>query len=538
MREVATATMATENPTQARGAGALPKEGEWTLGALLECAGARVPSEGGDVVVSSVQYDSRAVEPGALFVAVRGLTVDGHRFVAEAARRGAVAALVEEPARTSGIVEVAVSDTRAALGVVAHTFFGRPCERLATHAITGTNGKTTTSYLLDSILREAGLRTGVVGTLGYRVGDRVEDGGMTSPESLDLARLLSAMVEDEVEAVTIEVSSHAMALKRTAGATFDTAAFTNLSRDHLDFHKTFEEYAAAKKLLFTHLAGSGGKDGAVAVVNTDDAFGSELADYVRSTGNLRLVTFGMRGADLSVVETSSTPHGTDVTLSTPEGDLETKLKLVSEFNVMNALTAAAIAFSQGIPLDVIGAGLSGVERVDGRLETVRAGQDFAIVVDYAHTPDALEKTIAAVRQLVPGRVITVFGCGGDRDQGKRPQMGEIAARGSDVVVVTNDNPRSEDPSAIIADIVAGAEAVAGCEGMGGAELTVIEDRREAIRHAVGVAETGDLVLIAGKGHEDYQIVGGERRHFDDREEARAAVAGASHRGNDGEGAAD
>jgi len=406
------------------------------------------------------------------------------------------------------------------------------------HGITGTNGKTTTSYLVDAVLREAGNRTGVVGTLGYRVGDRVEEGGKTSPESLDLARLLASMVEEDVTAVTMEVSSHAMSLGRTAGASFDTATFTNLSRDHLDFHGSIEEYAAAKKSLFTYLAGAGGKAGATAVVNVDDAFGAELADYVRSTGSLRLVTFGRTGADVSVVETSGTPEGTVATFSTPAGSFGTRLNLISEFNVMNALAASAIAFSQGIPLEHIGAGLARVERVEGRLETVSAGQDFAIVVDYAHTPDALEQTIEVVRGLVPGRVITVFGCGGDRDQGKRPQMGEIAARGSDVVVVTNDNPRSEDPGAIIAEIIAGAEAVAGCEGPGGAELVVIEDRREAIRHAVGVAEAGDLVLIAGKGHEDYQIVGDERRHFDDREEARAAVAGASHRGRDGEGAAD
>ena len=503
------------------------------LGELLAPLGLRLSSEEAALAIDSVEYDSRRVEEGSLFVAVRGLTTDGHLYVAEAARRGAVAALVEEPTGARGIREVTVSDTRSALGSVAHEFYGRPSEKLQTHAITGTNGKTTTSYLLDSILRETGLTTGVVGTLGYRVADRVVEGGMTSPESLDLARLLASMVDEGVGAVTIEVSSHALTLKRSAGARFDTATFTNLSRDHLDFHGTIAEYAAAKKLLFGQLAGAGGKQGATAVINTDDEYGRELASYVRSTGNLRLVTFGRSGADVFVLEASSTPTGTRATFETPAGSLSTDLKLISEFNVMNALAATAIAVSQGVPLEAIGAGLTRVRNVEGRLETVDAGQDFTIVVDYAHTPDALEKTIAAVAKLASGRLITVFGCGGDRDRGKRAIMGEIAMRGSDVVVVTSDNPRTEDPDAIIAEIVAGIGS-----GRGGMELAVIENRREAIRHAIGVARTGDLVLIAGKGHEGYQIVGTTRSHFDDREEARAAVVGESDRGRDGEGAAD
>ncbi len=511
-----------------RGAGAARP-----LGELLAPLGLRLSGDEAALAISSVEYDSRRVEDGSLFVAVRGLTTDGHLHVAEAARRGAVAALVEELTGAGEITEITTRDTRSALGAVAHEFYGRPSEKLQTHAITGTNGKTTTSYLLDSILRETGLATGVVGTLGYRVGDRVIEGGMTSPESLDLARLLSLMVDEGVGAVTMEVSSHALTLKRTAGARFDTAAFTNLSRDHLDFHGTLAEYAAAKKLLFGQLAGAGGKQGATAVINTDDEYGKELAAYVKSTGSLRLVTYGRSGADVTVRDASSTPAGTRATFDTPSGSFSTDLKLISEFNVMNALAATAIACSQGVPLETIGAGLARVECVEGRLETVDAGQDFTIVVDYAHTPDALEKTIAAVGQLVTGRIITVFGCGGDRDRGKRPIMGEIATMGSDSVVVTSDNPRTEDPAAIIAEIVAGIES-----GRGTAGLAVIEDRGEAIAHAIGTAGTGDLVLIAGKGHEDYQIVGTTKSHFDDREAARAAVVGESDRGTDGEGAID
>ncbi len=374
----------------------------------------------------------------------------------------------------------------------------------------------------------------MVGTLGYRVGDRVVESGMTSPESLDLARLLASMVDEGVGAVTMEVSSHALTLGRNGGARFNTATFTNLSRDHLDFHGTIAEYGAAKKLLFGQLAGAAGKPGATAIINSDDEFGRELVSYVRSTGNLRLVTYGRSGADVSVVEAASGPSGTTATFDTPAGSFATDLRLISEFNVMNALAATAVAVSQGIPLETIAAGLSRVESVEGRLETVDAGQDFAIVVDYAHTPDALEKTLRAVGKLVPGRLITVFGCGGDRDRGKRPMMGAIAGAGSDVVVVTSDNPRSEDPAAIISAVVAGVRSAGGS-----AELSVIEDRREAIAFAIGEANAGDLVLIAGKGHEDYQIVGDTRLHFDDREEARAAVvAGGSHRGRHGEGTAD
>jgi len=503
------------------------------LGELLAPLGLRLSSEEAALAINSVEYDSRGVKEGSLFVAVRGLTTDGHLYVAEAASRGAAAALVEEPTGAGEIPEIIARDTRSALGSVAHEFYGRPSEKLQTHAITGTNGKTTTSYLLDSILRETGLATGLVGTLGYRVGDRVVEGGMTSPESLDLARLMASMVDEGVGAVTMEVSSHALTLKRTAGARFDTATFTNLSRDHLDFHGTLAEYAAAKRLLFGQLAGAGGKRGATAVVNTDDEYGRELASYVKSTGNLRLVTYGHSDADVSVLEASGTPTGTSVVFDTAAGSFSTDLRLISEFNVMNALAATAIAFSQGVPLETIGAGLARVESVEGRLETVDAGQDFLIVVDYAHTPDALEKTMAAVGKLVPGKLITVFGCGGDRDKGKRPIMGEIATMGSDSVVVTSDNPRTEDPAAIIAEIVAGIES-----GRGTAELAVIEDRREAIGHAIRIARTGDVVLIAGKGHEDYQIVGTTRSHLDDREEARAAVVGESDRGRDGEGTAD
>jgi UDP-N-acetylmuramoyl-L-alanyl-D-glutamate--2,6-diaminopimelate ligase len=491
-----------------------------TLGDLLEhCCGIDVDADAAGIVVRAVEYDSRRVGPGSLFVAVRGFVTDGHRYLADAAERGAAAALVEEATGTPGICEIVVQNTRTILGHVAHELHGRPSEHLKTHAITGTNGKTTTSYLVDAIMREAGLTTGVVGTLGYRVGDHLQPGDMTSPESLDLARLLSSMLEGGVRAVTMEVSSHALSLGRAIGLKLDTATFTNLSRDHLDFHGSFEEYGAAKRKLFELIEGDAWKPGAAAIVNVDDPFGRELAASVRGSSRVHLVTYGTDG-DVRASDVVSTPTGTIARFETPGGSFDANLRLISAFNVMNALAATAVAVSQGATLEVIQAGLGRVSRVDGRLELVDAGQEFTIVVDYAHTPDALEKVLAALRELGPSRIITVFGCGGDRDRGKRPMMGEVVARSSDVAVVTSDNPRTEDPRAIIDEIVPGVERGIA-EGGGGFE--VIEDRRAAIQSAIELAKAGDIVLVAGKGHEDYQILGETKVHFDDREEARAAV---------------
>ncbi len=500
------------------------------LEALLARSGVGFGGPPGDVEIASVEYDSRRVEPGALFVAIRGFVADGHDFIAEAARRGAVAALVEESVGSVGIAEVVVPDTRDALGRVSHEFYGRPSERLTTHAITGTNGKTTTSYLIDSVLRETGAKTGVVGTLGYRLGDRLEPGDRTSPESLDLARLMAAMLEVGVEAVTMEISSHALALKRAAGLKLDTATFTNLSRDHLDFHGSLREYAAAKRKLFDLLDDDGWKPGATAVLNGDDDLGRELIDGLRASRRVKTLRYGFEEGDVRAAGVASTRRGTSARFVTPDGSFDVTLSLISRFNVMNALAATAVAVSQRVPLDAIRRGLERVERVEGRLDLVEAGQDFTVVVDYAHTPDALSKVLEALTDLRPARIITVFGCGGDRDRGKRPIMGEIAIRGSDVVIVTSDNPRTEDPSGIIRDIL----AMRGAVGRG-VVLEAIESRREAIERAVGIAEPGDLVLIAGKGHENYQIIGETTIHFDDREEAARAIRELqAGRGDDGE----
>jgi len=520
------------------------------LGPLLAACGVPVAGDvagdaAGDVagtVVSSIEYDSRRVEPGALFVAIWGFVTDGHAFIGKAVQAGAAAALVEKSTGSGAIPEIVVPDTRECLGLVAHEFYGRPSERLEVHGITGTNGKTTTTYLLDSIFREAGRLTGVVGTLGYRLGDRVTVGDRTSPESLDLARLLASMLEADVEVVTMEVSSHALKLSRAAGTKFDTATFTNLSRDHLDFHGSLEEYARAKRILFDLLEGSGGKRGATAIINGDDPFGSELALGLRSSGRVEVLTYGMGGGEVTASDVRTTPSGTSARFHSPAGDFDANLALISGFNVMNALAATSVAVSRGVSLDAIAAGLARVEKVEGRLELVDAGQDFTIVVDYAHTPDALGQVLDGLAELPAGKIITVFGCGGDRDRGKRPMMGEIAVRNSDIVIVTSDNPRTEDPSGIIEEVLAGAEdALAGAAGAGDLSPGVLEaitSRREAIRRAIELAGPGDIVLIAGKGHEDYQILGDREIHFDDREEAREAVLtlrGAA--GSNGEGSA-
>ncbi|MBD3368504.1 MAG: UDP-N-acetylmuramoyl-L-alanyl-D-glutamate--2,6-diaminopimelate ligase, partial [Candidatus Eisenbacteria bacterium] len=488
------------------------------LGRLLEAVDVRDPGPEGAVGITSVEYDSRRVGNGSLFVAVRGFVTDGHRFVADAAEQGAAAALVESLTGASPIPEFVVPDTRRALGLAAHEFFGHPSDSMTVHGITGTNGKTTTSYLVHSIMQQAGLASGVVGTLGHTTGGGAAPGSLTSPEASDLAALMASMADAGVEVLTMEVSSHALALERTAGTRFDTATFTNLSRDHLDFHRTLDEYWESKRKLFEQLSGGGGKPDAAAVVNTDDPRGRELAAWLRRETDVRLVTFGITQGEVRATDIASTVDGTTATIVTPRGTFAAEIRLLSTFNVMNALAATSVALAAGVELGAVAEGLRAVTEVAGRLERVDAGQPFTALVDYAHTPDALEKALAALRDLDPGRLIVVFGCGGDRDRGKRPQMGEIAARQADVVIVTSDNPRTEDPSTIIADILNGVRA-----NESGADVEVVPDRRAAIVRAVGIARKGDVVLVAGKGHEDYQIIGTEKRHFDDREEIRAAV---------------
>jgi len=476
-----------------------------------------------DTEIFDIQYDSRTVRRGSLFVAIKGKNTDGNRFVPDVISRGAIAIVTDSPSPyTLSLMErgglrvavIQVPNAREALARIAAAFYGEPASKLKLVGITGTNGKTTTSFLVESILREAGLNPGVIGTINYRYAGKVLPAPNTTPESLDLQRLLKEMVDSGVNAVVMEVSSHALSQDRVAGLIFDAGVFTNLTQDHLDYHGTMEAYFEAKARLFTDFI----DEGRAAVINMDDPKGEDLSK--RAVG--RVMGYGVKGIGIGIGigrETNMYPkdiklgvEGIEGTLVTPSGDIKVKSSLVGEFNLYNILAAVGAGVGLGLSVEAIEKGISDLKNVPGRLERVDSGQPFTILVDYAHTPDALERVLATLRELTDKRIITVFGCGGDRDRGKRPIMGRIATEYSDVVIVTSDNPRTEDPMGIIEDIKAGITGV-----------RVIPDRREAIREAIREANEGDVVLLAGKGHEDYQIIGKEKIHFDDREEARKAV---------------
>lgn len=452
--------------------------------------------------VWGISYRSDLTRQGDVFFCVPGFRRDGHDFAADAVSRGAVAVVCERALEVP-VPTLLVPDSRAALARVAARFHGHPSRDLAVVGITGTNGKTTTTYLLDSVLRRAGRRTGVIGTVETRIRDERLSSARTTPESADLQELFARMVTEGVDAVSMEVSSHAIDLHRVDSVRFAVAAFTNLTQDHLDYHHTLEEYWSVKRRLFTDL------DVGERVIDVDDPYGEQLARSLPGA-----CTVG-RSPSARVRAQNERPaaDGTVFDLVTERGTVAVELPLPGAYNVSNALVAAGCALALGIDLDTVAAGLSEAPQVPGRLERVDEGQDFTVLVDYAHTPDSLAKAIAAVRAVTPGRVITVFGCGGDRDPEKRPLMGAAAGAGSDVVVVTSDNPRSEDPVGIILQIE---------DGLRGADVehTVEVDRRSAIAYAIGVARSGDAVLIAGKGHEDYQIFADRTIHFDDREVAR------------------
>jgi len=490
-----------------------------------------------DPVIRGVAIDSRAVAPGDLFVAIRGAQADGHRFLGAAAKLGAAAFLVEEaPAGASaepiaGRCVVTVRDTRRALAPIATRFYGAPSEELALVGITGTNGKTSTTYLVESILRAAGRRTGVIGTVEVRYAGRRQRALNTTPESLDLQRLLRDMRTQGVDAVAMEVSSHGLALGRVDGCRFAVAGLTNLTQDHLDFHETMDAYAEAKALLFRRFVAPGG----AAVINLDDPMASRFVDAARE-GGARLLGVSRdpgRGADVALEGAEVRLEGTRARLRLPQDvRLDVSLPLLGDFNLENLLVAAGCAVALGVPPDAIAAGVAGVPQVPGRVERVGAELPGAptVLVDYAHTPDAVEKLLRTVRPLAKGRLLTVFGCGGDRDRSKRPLMAEAVARWSDRVVATSDNPRSEDPRAILRDVEAGLSALTRAPSEAAADLdatprgyAVVVDRREAIALALAIARPEDTVVIAGKGHEDYQIVGRERLPFDDRDEARRAL---------------
>jgi len=508
-----------------------------TLGELLRGVEGVRPARDRDAgfaaaPVNEVRDDSRRVEAGDLFVAVPGAAADGRRFVADAAARGAVALVTEgdAPANFPGVA-VLVANARRALGVIAANRFGA-AQALTLMAVTGTNGKTTTTYLLEAMLQAAGRTAGVFGTIAYRApGLPGKAAPLTTPGALMLHELLGQMRAVGTTDVVLEATSHALEQGRLDGCRFRVAGLTNLTQDHLDYHGTMAEYEAAKAILFERLLDPAR---GVAVTFADDEAGRRMQARARGAARLSVARrpgAGARGADLVVERAELSPGGTRATFATPGGRLEIASPLVGGYNLDNLALSVGMAIAAGLDPNAIVEGAARLPGVPGRLERVANGRGILCLVDYAHTPDALERAIAAARPLAAGgRVIVVFGCGGDRDRGKRPLMGEIAARDADLAVVTSDNPRTEDPASIVAQIVDGLRRT-GTPELAAAALTpgargfhVEVDRRTAIRRAAAAAAAGDVLLIAGKGHEDYQIVGSTRLHFDDREEAAAALA--------------
>ncbi len=481
----------------------------------------------GDPEITGITEDSRAVRPGWLFVAVPGLKYDGRDFIGQALAQGAAAVMMTEPDQELPVPRVLASfeSLRPAMAGLAALIYGRPTDRLITVGLTGTNGKTTSAYLLEAVLKRAGLNPGVMGTINYRWADQVRPAPNTTPEGPVLSGSLAEMAAAGAKAAVLEVSSHALVLGRVAGLGFEAALFTNLSRDHLDFHQDMEEYYQAKRLLFVKYLKPGGRR---AAVNIDDPYGRRLAEELGEAA----LTFGfdeaadVRGSDLRLGR-----DGLALTITTPAGTWTQTSPLLAEINAYNLLGVAALGHILHLERRTVREALAESAGAPGRLERVGANPDFLALVDYSHGPDSLAKALKACRELDPRRLLVVFGCGGDRDRGKRPIMGRLAGELADLAVVTSDNPRTEEPWSILLEVEAGLEGLDMAKYEAG-ELAsdwpargylMIVDRRAAIREAVRLMEPGDILLIAGKGHEDYQIIGREKRHLDDREEALEAL---------------
>ena len=482
-----------------------------------------------DPEITGLHHDSRTVVPGGLFFALRGVSADGHAFIPSAAASGAVAVVAEDPeSLPAGIVAVKVADTRLAMAEIAAAFFGDPTASVPLIGITGTNGKTTTTYLIEGILAAAGLPAAVLGTISYRFGDIRIEASHTTPESTDLQAALRKLADAGAKSFVMEVSSHALDQRRVDGCHFDVGIFSNLTRDHLDYHGSMEQYLDAKKRLFSELLKpEATKPLRRATVNMDDPYGAA----VRDSAACPVITFGTDPSnDLHGVDISLSVNGIRGGIRTPKGEFSFSSRLLGRFNFSNILAAVSAGIALDLPLAAIKEGIEGHLPVPGRLERVENSRSVTCLVDYAHTGDALENVLSTLKEIAAGRIITVFGCGGDRDSGKRPIMGRIAASMSDFSVVTSDNPRTEDPQKILEQIKVGItplvireyrlpELEKGFEEKG---FIVCENRREAIRLAIRLSRPGDIVLLAGKGHEDYQITGRTKHHFDDREEAAEA----------------
>ncbi len=470
------------------------------------------------ITVTGIEYDSRNVSPGNVFVAINGYREDGNTYINQAVSKGAgVIVSSVKPKRIKDYTLVLVDNPRLALAALSGEYYNHPSGKLNVIGVTGTNGKTTVSYLLESILNARGGKAGLFGTVEYRTGKKSIPALTTTPESRDLQRMLAELLANGFDSAVIEVSSHALVQDRVEEIEFDAAVFTNLTRDHLDFHENMDDYLNAKIKLFSGLGMSAGKKREkVAVINNDDPASGKVKGAVKK----RIITYALENAaDITASDIRLGLNKTSFVLQNGMDGLSVKisLPLPGRFNLYNALAAAATGIGQQIPLEDIKKGIEGVRHIPGRFEVIDEGQSFTVIVDYAHTDDSLRRILKSCRQLSPERIITVFGCGGDRDRGKRPLMGEAAVKYSDYVVVTSDNPRTEEPDKIILDIETGIKKT----GRDNYQLT--PDRREAIEQAVGMADKRDMVVIAGKGHEDYQVLGNTRIHFDDREVAREAL---------------
>ncbi len=452
------------------------------------------------VEIGEVKFDSRKISSGDLFVAIQGGNFDGHDYVGDAVRRGAVAVVVERDVEVPlDVTKVAVPDSRAALSRIASVYFGRPSRRMQVTGVTGTNGKTTTCYLLRSIYTTAGLKAGMITTVEYVIGRRKKKASLTTPESLDLQKILRSMVDSGVQAVAMEVSSHGLVQKRVKDVEFAHAIFTNLTRDHLDFHGDMESYLSSKKMLFKGIT-----IGGIAAVNCDDPHWQEMAAETKA----RVIKYGFdEGADLRARKIEATLQGTKIEVTWDRKSLELESPLVGRHNAYNMMASAAVTLNSGVEDYSVALGIKRLKRVPGRVEPFDLPNGARAFVDYAHTPDALAKVLGSLREVTGGRILCVFGCGGDRDKGKRPMMGEVSTNLADFVIVTSDNPRREDPATIVLDIT---------NTLKKENYKVELDRRKAIEEALRMTASGDCVLVAGKGHEDYQIVGDVKLAFDDR----------------------
>jgi UDP-N-acetylmuramoyl-L-alanyl-D-glutamate--2,6-diaminopimelate ligase len=483
------------------------------LSELLRGVETVLPSSRDRLEIQQVSCDSRKVEKGALFFALHGAQADGNAFIQDAVKRGAAAVASEEPALKEfprGVVWIQVREARKALARTAANFFDHPADALQLVAVTGTNGKTTTTSLVDAIIKASGARTGLFGTIAYHTPRGDYPAPNTTPESVDLQGFFAEIRDAGGEYAVLEASSHSLAMDRLWGCHFQAAVFTNLTREHLDYHKTFEDYFAAKRRLF---AGTGAGAPEVAVLNTDDSYGKQLAGLAKST-----VKYGLESqTDITASKFQLSFEGLRFTAHTPKGKLQVKSRLVGRINVYNLLAAIGAAQALGFSNEIIQKGLENLESVSGRFQRIDMGQPFLVIVDYAHTDDALENLIRTARELnTEGRLITLFGCGGLKDRTKRPVMGEVSGRLSDLTILSSDNPRTEEPLKIISDVVVGLQKTAG-------KYLIETDREKAIGMAIDEARAGDIVLLAGKGHEDYQILADRTLKFDDREVARRAL---------------